>query len=389
MKKLIASILLIVVILSSCRGENPKIVYQEGLTLKGLLIPIDSIGVVNKGVLIICDTVDLDGFSCSLPEGVLVDLTSGQIRNGELVGNHNKLKCGDNAFHRVRISGEWNVPIIKSSFFSDVSYDNALCDIIALSNAEVKNKILIEEGEYQVTISGPWKSCVTLNGNSELILNGTIRLTPNNYAGYNIVNVKGDRVKIKGSGCIIGDKSIHTGKDGEWGMGINIDNCNNISINGICVESCWGDCIYVGKAAHVRIENCTLKDSRRQGISITAANDVRIKKCQISSIKGTAPEYAIDIEPNKNETCRDISIEQVYIIDCKGGILSWGGAQGASVNNVRVRNCTLENIHKSPYRFDDVDNVTVKKCTVVESGRRDPFKLINVRNFRQKDIIIK
>ena len=176
MKKFIALVFIVLVFFTSCRGEIRRIVYQEGLTLKGLSIPVDSIGVVNKGVLIIRDTVDLNGQTCLLPEGLLVDLTNGQIRNGELVGNNNKLKCGKNAFHRVRINGEWNVPIIKSSFFSDISYDNALCDIFALSNAKVKNKILIEEGEYQVTISGPWKSCITLNSNSELILNGIIRL---------------------------------------------------------------------------------------------------------------------------------------------------------------------------------------------------------------------
>lgn len=388
MKQFIASIVLILAFLTSCRGETPKEIYKEGLKLNGLSVSIDSLGIINKGRIIIRDTVDLNGYTCSLPEGVFIDLTKGQIRNGELVGHNNELKCDDGSFYRVRISGDWNVSTIKSTFFSDLSYDNALCDIIALSNANVKNKIIIEEGEYQVTISDPWQSCVTLKSNTELILNGIIRLTPNDFPGYKIINVKGDSIKIKGKGSIIGDKALHTGKNGEWGMGINIDNSTNIIILGISVESCWGDCIYVGNAERVIIQDCTLKDSRRQGISITAASDVKIKKCRITGIKGTAPEYAIDVEPNKNDTCTNIWIEKVYISDCQGGILSWGGAQGASVNTVKVRNCTLDNIHKSPFRFDDADNVSVERCTVSKSGRRDPFTLINLRNFKKRNIIV-
>ena len=388
MKKYIVSIQLILLFLFSCRGENPKQVYREGIKLRGMIISIDSLGTINRGRLIVRDTVDLKGYTCLLPDGVLVDLTNGQIRNGELVGHNNELRCDDGSFFRVRISGEWNVPIIKSSFFSDISYDNAFCDIVALSNANVKNVIIVKEGEYQITINKPWQSCVTLKNNTELILNGVLRLTPNDFPGYKIINVSGNNIKIKGSGRIIGDKAIHTEKNGEWGMGINIENSSNIMISGISVESCWGDCLYVGNAERVIIQECNLKDSRRQGISITAANDVKVKKCRITGIKGTAPEFAIDVEPNKNDTCRNIKIDQVYISDCQGGILSWGGATGASVNTIKVRNCTLERIHKSPFRFDDVDNVTVEKCTVSMSGKRDPFTLINLRNFKKSNITV-
>lgn len=388
MKIVIASILLVLSFFPSCRCERIQASYHEGLKLKELSVSVDSLGMVYKGTLIIKDTVDLNGYTCSIPEGVLLDLTKGQIRNGELIGHNNQLRCNDGSFNRVMIRGDWIIPTIKSSYFSDISYDNAFCDIIALSNAKVKNKIIIEEGEYQVTISEPWQSCVTLNSNTELIFNGIIRLTPNDFPGYKIINVKGDNIKIKGTGSIIGDRATHTGNNGEWGMGINIDYSTNVKISGISVESCWGDCVYVGNAERVIIQDCILMDSRRQGISVTAANNVKIKKCSISGIKGTAPEFAIDVEPNKNDTCRNIRIEQVYISDCYGGILSWGGAQGASVNTIMVKNCTLEKIHKSPFRFDDVDNVSVEKCKVSKSGRRDPFTLINLRNFKKRNIIV-
>ena len=154
------------------------------------------------------------------------------------------------------------------------------------------------------------------------------------------------------------------------------------------MESCWGDCIYVGKANNVFIDKCILTNSRRQGISITAGTNIKIRNCAISKIKGTAPEYAIDIEPNKDNHCTNILIQNVSMVDCQGGVLVYGGAKNASVNSVVIRSCNLERIGKSPFRFDDANRVTVEKCRVRASGRKDPFTLINLRDFRKRGVII-
>jgi len=390
MIKKIAYILTIITLLitESCRGEVALPTFKKGLFLTGENIPVEYIGSIRNGKLIVKDTIDMKGRTCSLPADILLDITKGQIKNGELIGHGNLLKCSDNAFDRVQIRGEWIVSTIKSSFFADREYDNAISDIIALSSGKIKNKIIIEKGNYQVTIPNPWQSAITLNSNTELTLNGTILLTPNDYPGCKIINVKGNDIIINGRGRIIGDKEYHKGKTGEWGMGINVDNVKNVKISGLTIEACWGDCIYIGKAERVKIEKCSLKNSRRQGISVTAANNVKIRNCQITSIKGTAPEYAIDVEPNKGDTCSNIIIDRIFISDCQGGILSWGGAGNASVRNIKIQNCVLKKIHKTPFRFDDVDNVTVEKCNVSDFGQKDPFTLINLRNFKKRNIIV-
>ena len=369
-------------------GEGSQTVKLNRTSLIDNAIPADSLGPLRAGVLAVRDTIDLGGRPCALPDNILLDISNGHIKNGELIGHNTRLKCRDGAFNRVRISGDWNVSIIRSSFFSDITYENALCDIVALSNKAVSNKILIEEGEYLVSVNKPWHSCVVLNSNTEFVLNGVIKLCPNDLQGCNILCLTGENIRIKGKGKIFGDKDVHTGTGGEWGMGINVQNAHNIKISNITVESCWGDCIYVGKADNVIINNCLLKNARRQGISITSGTNIKVQNCVISDIKGTAPEFAIDVEPNRNNHCSNILIRNVTMRDCQGGVLIYGGAKEASVNSVKIRLCTLERIVKSPFRFDNAENISVENCKVLDFGKKDPFTLINLRDFKKNNIVV-
>ena len=92
-----------------------------------------------------------------------------------------------------------------------------------------------------------------------------------------------------------------------------------MDIYDLTIRDCWGDCIYIGtESTNVRINSCTLDHGRRQDISITSAGRVMIENCIISNVRGTAPEYAIDIEPNKNDIIESVIIRNVKSIDCKG-----------------------------------------------------------------------
>ena len=110
-------------------------------------------------------------------------------------------------------------------------------------------------------------------------------------------------------------------------MGVDFFRVENASISGITIKDCWGDCIYVGdESKNVTIDNCILNNGRRQGISITSANGVIVRKCTICDVGGTDPEYAIDIEPNKGKTIDNILIENVTVKNCKGGFMANGSA---------------------------------------------------------------
>ena len=325
----------------------------------------------NEGNRIIIDkNVDLKGRECKIPAGKMLVFKGGRIKNGILNGNMTKIECKGKAFDKVTIKGSWNVPEISTKLFADLSYENSLQDVVALANPKVQNRIVIEKGDYQVRASEKAKVCISICSNTEVILNGTIRLEPNDLKSYHIIRVKGKNIKIKGCGTIIGDKHIHTGKEGEWGMGINLKGAINATISGLTIKDCWGDCIYVGgNSRNVIIENCKIDGGRRQGISVTKANGVTIRNCTITNVGGTAPEYAIDVEPNRRDSVDNILIENVTVRDCEGGILVVHGApkDGAKTpwtGNVTIRNCDVKCKKMYPVRVVRCEKIEIDRCTL-------------------------
>lgn len=355
-------LLCLIILFCSCSQGKTQI-YAKPLPAAVDTVSNRILGDPKKGVYVINDTIDLGNRKCTVPDGVVLHFKGGAIKNGTLEGNKTKLKCTQGCFHRVRILGSWDIGTIKSSYFSDLSYDNALKDVVALSDSTVKNKIIIDKGEYYVTAYKNGDICIPVYSNTELVLNGTIRLTPNGYTNYYIIQAEGENIIIKGKGTVIGDKHTHTGQKGEWGMGINLSRAHHVTINGLTVKDCWGDCIYVGgESSDVRIENCLLDHGRRQGISITSADGVTIKNCTITNVGGTAPEYAIDVEPNKDETIDNVSIRNVKVSGCRGGILAWGGAPNAHIGNLEIRDCTISKTSKLPISIIKCTSAKVENC---------------------------
>ena len=367
---------------SSCGYSRTNSSKAEGLPLATDTISYKVLGQLKNGEVLIEDVIDLKNKSCLLPPNITLRFKDGCVKNGTLIGNKTKIKTTITCFNRVKIEGTWNVPVIKSSMFGDLSYDNALKDVVALANPEVKNKIVIENGNYQVTAYKNGDVCIPLCSNTDIVLNGIITLTPNNYTNYYIIQAEANNIKIHGNGTVIGDKHAHTGKDGEWGMGINLKNAHDVVIMGLSIKDCWGDCIYVGTGStNVKIKNCKLDHGRRQGVSITSANGVIIKNCVISNVGGTPPEYAIDIEPNKGDTVDNILIENVAVEKCRGGFLVYGKAPEARVGEVSIRNCTLTNVPKMPIKLQKCESAIVEKCKIIGCKRKDPIMQEEVRSF--------
>ena len=358
---------------SSCGYSYTNSGMVEGLPIATDTVSFDVLGQLKNGVILIDDTIDLNNKACLLPPNITLRFKEGCIQNGTLIGNITKIKTSKACFNRVKIEGTWNVPVIKSSMFGDLSYDNALKDVVALANPEIKNKIIIEKGNYQVTAYRNGDVCIPLCSNTDFVLNGTITLTSNNYTNYYIIQAEGNNIKIRGNGVVIGDKHTHTGNKGEWGMGINLVNAHHVSIYGLTIKDCWGDCIYVGtESSNVKIKDCKLDNGRRQGISITSANGVKISNCTISNVYGTAPEYAIDVEPNKDQIVDNVTIKNVSVNNCKGGFLVWGGAPNAKIGTVSIKNCSIETTQKRAIQLVKCTYAKVNKC-IIKSSHKDPI----------------
>ena len=77
----------------------------------------------------------------------------------------------------------------------------------------------------------------------------------------------------------------------------------NIKIDGVTIKNCVGDCICTTAPPlkvtvdNLEVVNCTLENSRRQGISFVATGEnYLIKGCNIGRINGTDPQCGIDFE---------------------------------------------------------------------------------------------
>ncbi len=196
-----------------------------------------------------------------------------------------------------------------------------------------------------------------------------------------------DDVTITG-GQIIGERYHHIGTSGEWGMGIRIYDCENVTISDVTISNCWGDGIYIGaededvKGAgcdNITIDNCYLYNNRRNNLSIVCGRDITVKHCTFENAHGTAPGYGIDIEPNYphiNQSQRILihdcvfseneggsmaiitSSDDITISDCEmdGMFVNYAGT------NVKILNTRINNEMYARY------GVTIDEKSVINDG---------------------
>lgn len=206
---------------------------------------------------------------------------------------------------------------------------------------------------------------IILTDNQKLIMSPSALLMtiPNSKPGYHVIWAFGrENITISG-GQIIGDRREHKGKGGEYGHGIHISGCTNVTIEDVEISQCWGDGIYLGyyadqkkRSNHVTITNCNLHNNRRNNLSITDASNITIDHCKFNYAKGTDPQYGIDIEPNENKPCEHVKILNS---EFKGNAKASMGII-KSANDIRLENCTLDgNFYNMAGR-----NVVLKNTTV-------------------------
>lgn len=363
---------------------------RAGKTAQMQVVSQDTIGITELGQVIedsvlIEHEVDLCGAVCVIPHGKTLVFKGGIVRNGTLNGNATRIAACGKIFDRVSFLGTWNIPEISTGVFVDLQYENSLRDVVALSSPDVNNTIIIEEGEYTVSVRSESETCIFLGSNTHFVLNGNVRLKPNIFKCYNIFQASGENIRIEGNGCIFGDKEMHTGTEGEWGMGINLKGAVNTSVKGVTVKDCWGDCIYVGgRSRNVQIENCRLDNGRRQGISVTKADSVTIRNCLITNVSGKNPQYAIDIEPNSRDTVDHVIIENVEVKNCIGGIvvskIPRKAKSGATIGSVTIKNCILTARKKYPLCIRGCNYASIDSCTLHVTNQRAAMYFNNVKD---------
>lgn len=244
--------------------------------------------------------------------------------------------------------------------------------------------VIFSAGDYFVEATSEQKKCIVIGDNTEVLVNGNITLLPNDLNSYNVLYLKGENINVRGTGSISGDKFDHIGKDGEWGHGIQISGNGVVSIKDVTVKNCWGDCLYIrGKDADVTIDGCSLDHGRRQGISITSASSVMIRNTVITNVSGKSPQYAIDVEPNANDTIQKVVMKDVHIKDCKGGIVASSRSKNSYVGYVEVEKCLVEGHVLYSYYFSTLPKVSIKNCKAGIGRLNITYK--NVKRFIQSN----
>jgi parallel beta-helix repeat protein len=242
-------------------------------------------------------------------------------------------------------------------------------DVSMFDGREVKNgTLVIAEGSYRLQVKKEGGACLRIGDNTEVVINGRLALAPNCFKSCDMIRIVGSHVKIHGKGSIRGDRHTHTGREGEWGMGIRLDGAENVTVSGITIANCWGDCIYVGGGSkNIRVSNCKLQGSRRQGISVTKATGVTISNCKIADISGTMPQYAICIEPNKRCIVDNVVIENVTVTGCEGGfraVLGKSTFDNARIGKVEIRNCHVSAKSRHTIHFAGCEQAVVTNCVI-------------------------
>ena len=184
-----------------------------------------------------------------------------------------------------------------------------------------------------------------LRSGQVLELNGAeLRALPGSAAAGSVV--QGFRTsgwKIVGPGRITGERMVHRGTGGEWGMGISAWNSSDFQIvGGVEVSDCWGDGVYVGSAGNgycdgFLIEGVKVRNCRRNGISIVAGRNGEIRGFDIEKIDGIAPRGGIDLEPNTSDAPnRNIRISGGRIRNVAVGIYVTVANQGVTISGMDI-----------------------------------------------------
>lgn len=273
--------------------------------------------------------------------------------------------------NEVALEDEVNVLAFRLSSKTD---HEMIQKAIDYASANRLKKVFIPDGNYQIDAAGAITSQrgVSLRDNIHLRLSSkaVLMAIPNKSANYSILRINNvSNVKISG-GIIKGERGEHLGKSGEWGMGIDINTSNNIEVENVLIEDCWGDGIYIGgtmPSKGILIDSVKCTNNRRQGLSVVNCDDLIIRNSVFSLTKGTSPQSGIDLEPNEGQTVKNVEIYNCLLEkNADRGLLMWG--MHGSVFNVHVYNCIIDSNPVGVFMgYERVNNIELSNIKITNS----------------------
>lgn len=233
---------------------------------------------------------------------------------------------------------------IKKKFFGPlpftVPYPGIDIDATSVIQDAINNNreviIPLAAGDWTVSTQGigslldtegkEWvsRSSFYLKSNFTLTINGTISAKKGSFLGKYDSVLGGNKVNnviLNGTGTIKMQRSEY---DGEHRHCCILRGCTNVKVSGLTFRDSGGDGLYIGPTEidldrdripcqSIAVSDCIMDNNRRQGISVLSAKDLTIKNCLFTLTKGTAPQAAIDLEPNHPKD----QLTNIVVRDCR------------------------------------------------------------------------
>lgn len=248
----------------------------------------------------------------------------------------------------VSTSGARFKRIVEQSFVNVKWFGaagNGTTDDTAAINAAIGDgnvTVYIPEGTYMIradaTSVGQLNAGIQAKDNTTIVISPSaiLKAFPSATPRYTIINIFGKtNVTVEGGGKIIGERNEHTGTTGQWGYGIAIGGSDRVLVRDLYIADCWGDASVVGyyltqsnAARNITFQNVICDNNRRQGISVTCAENVRIESSTFVNTHGHAPEFGIDLEPDPGSFVRRVTVANCLFQNNTGGSFTMNGTLG-------------------------------------------------------------
>ncbi len=365
--------------------------------------------------------LDLEGKEINLPKNVSIVFDKGNIKNGTL----NFLEKGkiDGELLNASLIIKGDVKLSKNEFeFTPKKWEiteGKVNDEIARKNRDIleKNMVTIKElGASKFFIDKmdayfnvveiksnfrPSQAAISIPADFHLKMSNDthIRMQPNNFKQPSLLGIfTANNVTIEG-GNLYGDRDEHDYSSGgthEWGHCVNIDGSKNVTIKNIIITDATGDGINIHDFGHTFDPHYTFSEdvlitgnkiirARRNGISITGGKELIIEENElidsgVSTDKsiGTAPQWAIDIEPVWSNGIKFEIVENVIIRNNtergseKGGFVNARGHYITYEGNKMESTIAIGETIGSIVRNNTFKNPTKNSKTAILAGMNDP-----------------
>ena len=166
------------------------------------------------------------------------------------------------------------------------------------------------------------------NNNQEVLFQSGVTVTakPGAFTGTGdcLFDVTGSDVSMVGPGATLqmqqADYTKPSYAPSESRHAINLMGVTNCTINGLNILNTGGDGVIVGAGAstpysqNVTIENVTINNAYRNGISVISVNGLLVDNCTIVNTAGTNPKDGMDFEPdNSSEVLQNVVVRNSII----------------------------------------------------------------------------